>query len=583
MTAAERVRSGWRSAPIAIFGLALLILLVGVGVILQNEWTYDHARTEQTKALSDILAASSAAAVDFDDPAAAQQAVNAFRTNNQVRRIGIFRNNGRLIAGYRRGGAALPATISSMPRADANVIRVSSPVVQAGEQIGTVILDIDREAPYRRISRYLVLAGLFVLAALVVASIGLAQAQLRRANRELASRAEALAQANVLLEEQMEERAKAEEQLRQSQKMQALGQLTGGIAHDFNNQLTVIQGSADILTRREISEDKRIRFAQAIVQASTMAASLTSQLLAFARRQPLKPELIDLNDLILGMRDMLDRTMGERVAIVTKLEHLPCRIEVDRAQLQSAILNIASNARDAMAQGGTLTIATRQAGEKDGKQQVALDLADDGSGMTPEVLERIFEPFFTTKDTGQGTGLGLSQVYGFASQSGGDVRVRSEPGKGSTVSIILPCVQAAAVSAPEPSASAALELPPARILVVEDNEDVGNFAETLLAELGHSVTRASSGEQALDIARRQPFDLVLSDVVMPGIGGLKLAETLAHEQPKLPVILATGYSQEIVEGGSGGRLVILKPYRLATLAEALLEAMRRATDTVTPR
>ena len=577
MSPRERVRSGWHSAPIAIFGVALLILLGGIAVIAQNESTYDRARIEQTQGLSDVLAASTAAAVDFDDPAAAQQAVDAFAVNNQVRMIAVYRHDGAAIAGYDRSGRPVPSSISALPDARANVIRVTSPIVQAGQHIGTVYLDIDREAPARRISRYLVISVLFVLAALVVVALGLAQGQLRRVNRELAGRAEALTQANVLLEEQIEERAKAEEQLRQSQKMQALGQLTGGIAHDFNNQLTVIQGSADMLTRPGLAEEKRIRFAQAIVQSATNAASLTSQLLAFARRQPLKPERLDLNTLIRDMRDLLDRTMGERVRIVTDLSPVACRVEVDRAQLQSAVLNVASNARDAMAAGeGTLTIRTRDLGlDEDGKHFVALDISDSGGGMAPEVMDRIFEPFFTTKGTGQGTGLGLSQVYGFATQSGGEVKAVSEPGKGTTISLVLPCVDAALSQPVEAAAAGSGAQPSATILVVEDNEDVGAFAETLLTELGHRVTRAATGEEALEIARKKRFDIVLSDVVMPGMGGIKLAEALAREQPQLPVVLATGYSQDIVEGGSGGRPVILKPYRLATLSEALAEAMRR--------
>ena len=575
MTATQRVTSGWRSAPMAMLGLALLILLAGVAVIVQNEWTYDRARTEQTQGLSDILAASSAAAVDFDDAGAAKQAVDAFRVNNQVERIVVFRRDGLSIAGYDRSGSRLPAKADAMPRPGYNVIRVHSPIVQAGQHIGSVYVDIDREAPYRRVSRYLVLAGLFVLAALVVVAIGLAQAQLRHANRELVSRAEALAQANVLLKEQIEERAKAEEELRQSQKMQALGQLTGGIAHDFNNQLTVIQGSADILTRLDLAEDKRIRFAQAIVQASTNAASLTSQLLAFARRQPLKPERLDINRLIREMGELLDRTMGERFELVTDLHPLPCRVEVDRAQLQSAILNIASNARDAMEQGGILTIRTHGFLDQDGSAVAAIEMTDTGAGMTQEVQDRVFEPFFTTKGTGKGTGLGLSQVYGFATQSGGAVRVTSEPGRGSTLVLTLPCIDTIADEEPEPPVVDAPEQPSARILVVEDNEDVGAFAETLLSELGHRVTRAVSGEEALELTRRQEFDVVLSDVVMPGMGGVRFAETLAREKPDLPVVLATGYSQEIVEGGSGGRPVILKPYRLSALSEALAQAMRR--------
>jgi CheY-like chemotaxis protein len=225
---------------------------------------------------------------------------------------------------------------------------------------------------------------------------------------------------------------------------------------------------------------------------------------------------------------------------------------------------------------GTLTIRTRDLGlDEDGKHFVALDISDSGGGMAPEVMDRIFEPFFTTKGTGQGTGLGLSQVYGFATQSGGEVKAVSEPGKGTTISLVLPCVDAALSQPVEAAAAGSEAQPSATILVVEDNEDVGAFAETLLTELGHRVTRAATGEEALEIARRKRFDIVLSDVVMPGMGGIKLAEALAREQPQLPVVLATGYSQDIVEGGSGGRPVILKPYRLATLSEALAEAMRR--------
>jgi CheY-like chemotaxis protein len=262
------------------------------------------------------------------------------------------------------------------------------------------------------------------------------------------------------------------------------------------------------------------------------------------------------------------------VRVVTELRPLACHVEVDRAQLQSAILNIATNARDAMpaGAGGTLTIRTRDVRDAEGKRLVALEIEDNGAGMSAEVQERIFEPFFTTKGMGKGTGLGLSQVYGFAAQSGGEVRVASELGKGTVVTLMLPCVDSGPSEAAAPAEPAVL--PPATILVVEDNADVANFAEALLSELGHRVTRAASGEEALEIARRTRFDIVLSDVVMPGMGGLRLADTLAAEQPDLPVVLATGYSQEIAEGGSGGRPVILKPYRLATLSEALSSALR---------
>ena len=210
---------------------------------------------------------------------------------------------------------------------------------------------------------------------------------------------------------------------------------------------------------------------------------------------------------------------------------------------------------------------------RSGERMSAIAISDTGSGMDVETASRIFEPFLTTKMTGKGTGLGLSQVYGFATQSGGDVLVESEPGKGTTVTIPLPCSDAEVVAEAKLEEAEVPQQARAEILVVEDNEDVGHFAETLLSELGHSVTLATSGEEALELTRARDFDLVFSDVVMPGMGGLRLSEQLAEEKPDLPVILATGYSQEIAQSGSGGRPVILKPYRLATLSQALVDAM----------
>ena len=571
---------GWRSVPITVFVVALVIMLTGVGIILQNNQTYGRERADQAQGLADILAASATAAVDFDDPVAAQEAVNAFRVNDQVRWVGVYDRSGKALAGYDRTGAPIASTIAAIPAANARAMRVSAPIEQSGQRIGTVYFETDREAGSRRLARYALLLVLSFGAALVVVGLGVAQAQLGAANRELSQRAEALGQANELLEEQMSERAKAEEQLRQSQKMQALGQLTGGIAHDFNNLLTVIQGSADMLCRPDLPEPKRVRFASAIVQAAENAASLTSQLLAFARRQPLKPERLDVSELLRSMEELIDRTMGERIEVTMNL-HSTCAVEVDRAQLQSAILNIASNASDAMPDGGRLLIGTREFVSEEGQRFVELDIADTGAGMNAETLDRVFEPFFTTKALGKGTGLGLSQVYGFASQSGGEASVESEAGKGTKLRIALPCFASdspAAEDQEEPVEALANE-EPAAILVVEDNEEVGHFAEALLSELGHKVTRASTGEEALDLARSKRFDVVFSDVVMPGMGGLKLADILAEEQPGLPIVLATGYSQQIAEAGSGGWPVILKPYRLATLAEALSAALHGQQET----
>jgi signal transduction histidine kinase/CheY-like chemotaxis protein len=560
-----------------IFAAAILIVLVGVGVIVQTDTSYRDARRDFAVSQAQILAATVAAAIDFNDPVAAQEAVKPLRVITTLRSASVYGRDGALVAGYDRSGEAVPALEEALGPISGDLLRVSAPVESAGQRIGTVYIQLDRQPVWRRVSRYGTLAVLVAAAALIVVGLGFAQRALRSANRELANRAEALAQANEMLGEQMEERAKAEDQLRQSQKMQALGQLTGGIAHDFNNLLTVIQGSADMLCKKELPEPKRVRFAKAIVQASENAAALTSQLLAFARRQPLKPERLDLDQVLVEMQDLIDRTMGERVKVSMALDGPPCSIETDKAQLQSAILNIASNARDAMSDGGELKISTRESNEEAGRM-VAIDFTDTGHGMDSETLDRVFEPFFTTKGTGKGTGLGLSQVYGFASQSGGEVRATSEIGKGTTVSLVLPCHEADSIATTD--AGEPVHMPPrsAAILVVEDNEEVGIFAEHLLSELGHTVTRASSAEDALELSRAEDFDLVFSDVVMPGMGGLKLAQALAEEKPALPVVLATGYSEEISEAGSGGRPVVLKPYRLATLSEAIASALNGTRD-----
>ena len=563
----------WGTAPAAIFMIAVIILIAGFAIIFQNEVTFRAARDRQAQVAAEVLANSVIAAVDFGDPVAAQQSVDAFRVNPQVRYVGVFDRAGRVLGAYDPTGGRARLNLSQLHPAADSSYRVQVPITSAGQRIGTAVFEVEREAVSRRLTRYLVLGSLAVMAALVIVTLGMAQNALRRANRELSDRAEALGQANTLLAEQIEERAKAEDELRQSQKMQALGQLTGGIAHDFNNLLTVIQGSADILSREEVADDRRKRFARAIVQAAENAAVLTSQLLAFARRQPLKPELVDLSQLVASMTELLDRTMGERIRIRTKLDRKTCPVLVDRNQLQSAILNVASNARDAMPGGGTLRIIVSTAESAEGEQMSSVAISDTGSGMDAETASRIFEPFFTTKKTGQGTGLGLSQVYGFATQSGGDVLCESVEGKGTTLTLILPCSEQGIAVAQRPSDVDVPDQPSAEILVVEDNEEVGHFAETLLSELGHSVTLATSGEEALELTRERDFDVVFSDVVMPGMGGLRLAEHLAEEKPQLPVILATGYSQEIAQSGSGGRPVILKPYRLATLSQALVDAM----------
>ncbi|MEA3012417.1 MAG: hypothetical protein QOD42_962 [Sphingomonadales bacterium] len=568
-----RLPGHWSAAPIAIVAMVVLLLLAGIGVIVQSEAAYRDLQQQETRVQAEILAASVAAALDFGDAVAADEAIDAIRVNRQVRSVGVYNARGVLVAGYGRDGPQPPPRLADLPTGGGGAVTASVPVTSRGEQIGTVVLAADPEPVSRRLSRYLVIGLLVLMAALVVAVLGVAQSTLRRVNRQLEERADALAGANAELKVQVGERSKAEEQLRQAHKMQALGQLTGGIAHDFNNLLTVIQGSADMLRRPGITEDKRVRFAEAVVQASSRAAALTGQLLAFARRQPLQPEVIDLNALIRGMTDLLDRTLGERIEVTTDLAECVCTVEADRTQLESAVLNIAVNARDAMPDGGRLAIRTASAQDAERGAMIALSVGDSGAGMDEDTLNRAFEPFFTTKTTGKGTGLGLSQVYGFASQSGGDVRIASRPGEGTIVTLLLPCSGGAEDIRAVEGNEVLRRGRTGRILLVEDNDEVGEFAEQLLDELGHEVVRVRSGEEALERALAERFDLVFSDVVMPGMSGLDLAGRLAAQRAGLPVILTTGYSDEIARSGAGGRPVILKPYRPETLAQAIEQAL----------
>jgi signal transduction histidine kinase len=567
-----------RNVPIAAGLVALLLVAIGLTVIFQNEANYRAQKTRETQVQAEILAASVTAALDFQDVPTAREAVDALRVNPQIVSAGVYDKRGTLFAGYERRPGSLPREAAKPTRAGENDVASTVPVARGGARIGSVYLLSQREPLTRRLTRYGIVGLLILLAAMVVGALAVAHNVLRRTNRQLEERAAALSDAYAELQVQVEERARAEDQLRQAQKMQALGQLTGGIAHDFNNLLTVILGSADILRRPGLDEAKRIRFAEAIVQTTGRAAALTSQLLAFARRQPLRPEVIDLRVKIQAMTELLDRTLGERVKVETELLSGGCRIEADPAQLEAAILNVAVNARDAMPDGGTLTIRTADATFGDeAKPAMALSFTDTGTGIGKEALARVFEPFFTTKAIGKGTGLGLSQVYGFAAQSGGDVQVASEIGQGTTITLLLPCSDRADEAPPiEAESRPQMRRRDGRVLVVDDNEDVGIFAETLLEELGYTVVRAASGEEALDLSRSQAFDLVFTDVVMPGMSGLQLANLLREEKPALPVILTTGFSDEVLKSGTGGRAVVFKPYRLEALNEAIDQALAKS-------
>lgn len=382
-----------------------------------------------------------------------------------------------------------------------------------------------------------------------------------------------------------EELKRTQDALRQSQKMEAIGQLTGGVAHDFNNLLTVIRGSVDLLRREGLAPEKRERYLDAIGSTAERAAKLTGQLLAFARRQTLEPEAIEVRDRLDAISEMLDSITGARVLVRYDVPAESCMIFADVSQLETALVNLAVNARDAMDGEGTVTIrlrcdaqmpAIRNHGPGVG-QFVAISVTDTGTGIDPGDLERIFEPFFTTKSVGKGTGLGLSQVFGFAKQSGGDIDVRSIPSEGSTFTLYLPQANVSGQERKPAVRSQAMDGEGRCVLVVEDNMDVGRFATQLLDDLGYRSTWVTSAEEALQQLGDDGdgFDVVFSDVVMPGMGGIELARRLARNMPALPVILASGYSHALATEGTEGMELLKKPYSAGQLSDALQRQLDR--------
>ena len=396
---------------------------------------------------------------------------------------------------------------------------------------------------------------------------------------------DALRQLNETLEARVAERTAElrakEESLRHAQKMEAIGQLTGGVAHDFNNLLTIIRSSADLLRLRDLPEDRRRRYVDAISDTADRAAKLTSQLLAFSRRQALNPSVFDAAAQVGGIAEMLKTVLGSGIAMELDISQQPLPIEADASQFETSLVNLVANARDAMDAKGTVRIRLGHskatpagAGNPSANGFVTVSVIDTGCGIPPEQIERIFEPFFTTKDVGRGTGLGLSQVYGFAQQSRGTVTVESEVGRGTTFTIHLPCSGKAVKTQQESEAAQHLPVAKGRILVVEDNREVGEFSSQLLKELGYHAVLAPSAEEALKLLEQngQKFDLVFSDVVMPGMDGVALGHEIRRRLPGLPIVLTSGYSYVLAEEGNYGFELLHKPYS----AEDLSRTIRRA-------
>jgi signal transduction histidine kinase/ActR/RegA family two-component response regulator len=452
-----------------------------------------------------------------------------------------------------------------------------------------------------------ILVGIGAITLGVIAFQALRQnAQARRQVESEAERAESLEQAvrertqelweaNRALKAEAAEREAAEAQLRQVQKMEAVGQRTGGFAHDFNTMLAVVVGGIDLALRRLNGPRREVMtHLNNAMEGATRAAALTRRLLSFARSEPLLPERVDSKELISGMSDLLDRTLGERIRVQVKIAGDTWPIYVDPHQLENAIVNLAVNARDAMDGEGVMRInaenvklAANEVGDIRPGEYVRISVSDTGCGMEPEVLDRAFEPFFTTKPVGKGTGLGLSQIFGFAHQSGGEVGIESQVGKGTTVSIFLPRTEAAASVRIHPAVQRAAEsdahVAGARILLVEDDPRVRTATVDALEDLDYAPIACGSGAEAIEAFKAQEFDLVITDVIMPEMTGPELIRHLkATHDRDFSVLFVTGYVGEGESDDLRSHELLRKPFTVGALASAVAAALSRDAS-VPPR
>jgi signal transduction histidine kinase len=416
------------------------------------------------------------------------------------------------------------------------------------------------------------------------------QYECRRLNEELELRVQErtaeLAAANRQLLAQIEEREKVEATLRQMQRLEAVGQLTSGVAHDFNNLLTVVLGNIVFLEKGLAAAGIDGKLAQRLGYMRTAAergSTLTDQLLAFSRRQRLEPKSLDLNEIVAGMRDLLQSTMGGSIRIDTRLQRGLWPALVDRTQLELAVLNLAINARDAMEIGGRLAVETANITladpvypeEPPGGQYVSICVSDTGAGMTKEVRQKAFEPFFTTKQIGKGSGLGLSQVLGFAKQSGGGVRISSQPGQGTSIHIFLPRAEGRqGMEMPPAGTQAPAYVGGATILLVDDDNAVREVTAAMLRDFGYAVHEAGSGGAALDfLEREQEIDLMLIDFAMPGMSGADVARRVHMRIPSLPTLFVTGFADRTALTGVSESRIIGKPFEPGELARKVRTAL----------
>jgi signal transduction histidine kinase len=448
MTAVDTVRGPRRLTPAYALTAAIALLAGGILISAYQDRVFRAQQVREVTVQGEILAASVTAALVFADAKTVQEHVSALQVNPEIEAAGVYDEKHALVASFVRAGQEpLPG---SAPDRNA-VVRgrramVVLRVAQESVRLGTVCIRTIDEPLGRRLTRLTAVMLLAVMAALLMAFMGTAQRTLSEANHQLEARAVALAEANRMLQSEMEERSKAEDALRQSQKMEAVGQLSGGIAHDFNNLLAIIEGNLHLLKMQSAGDPSAIQpYVEGASEAVQRAAQLVRRLLAFSRRQALLPRLVNLSELATGMKDLILHSVGDRVPVAWEL-NAKWRTLCDVNQMENVILNLAINARDAMPEGGTLTIATNDRslaeGESGGElapgDYVEVRVRDTGTGMTEEVRKRAVDPFFTTKPHGQGTGLGLSMAFGFIRQSNGHLQIETAPGKGTTIAILLP-------------------------------------------------------------------------------------------------------------------------------------------------
>ncbi|SNS74928.1 His Kinase A (phospho-acceptor) domain-containing protein [Sphingomonas laterariae] len=640
-------REAWRRGLAIIAALAAAAFLIGLVVLVaSSNRERDAAMVRErhsyevvivSRALDAALARSEAAlgrfvvssdkqtgALYFDEWRKAGRLLDRLRvlTRDNPEQVELGNELARLYIARGRELAA-PASQSNYGRAweavglfyqagqAASLTRINAILTQISDQERAILHERSlraAESTERSNRLAALLSGLGLL--LVVAALGLgwatvsafaeqrlarrdAQAEAERAETleyAVAERTRELREANESLRREGVERAAAEAQLRQVQKMEAVGQLTGGIAHDFNNMLAVVVGGLDLARRRLSHEAQEVgRHIDNAMEGANRAAALTKRLLAFARAEPLLPEGLDPAKLISGMSDLLDRALGERISMTLRAADDSWQIWCDPSQFENAVLNLAVNARDAMEGEGELTIETSnvtlaagEVNEAPAGDYVRIDVTDTGVGMTPEVRDRAFEPFFTTKPVGKGTGLGLSQIFGFIRQSEGDIAIRSAPGEGTTVSLYLPRFTAKgaaqdATIVEEAVPPVAIDASGTTILVVEDDPRVRNATVGALAEIGYVPLPCPGGEEALALLAQHPeIGLVISDVVMPGMTGPELADEIARQHPDLGILFVTGFVGEAGDAGRmSGRDVLRKPFTVSALEAAVAAALHR--------